>query len=276
MLHFVSPAPYWSQTSALLAGLHRHRRLAWELTKRDLVDRYVEQVGGTFWALLQPALMIAVFIVMFGTVFTPRTATGTGVDQMLYLVSGLVPWMAVQDALGRAPSVITGNAPIVKQVAFPLAVLPVKSLLPSLVILPVGHALLLGYVVVQQGVPPAGWLLLPLCWALLAVMVLGLAYAIGAVAVFFRDIGTLLQLALFLGLYVSPVFYRLDAAPGALRLLMLANPFTWLILCFQDATFYGGLAHPWAWVLSGALALLFFMVGARAFNGLQRYFGTWL
>ena len=97
-----------------------------------------------------------------------------------------------------------------------------------------------------------------------------------ALVVKYRDFRFVIPFVIQIGLYVSPVFYRLDAAPGALRLLMLANPFTWLILCFQDATFYGGLAHPWAWVLSGALALLFFMVGARAFNGLQRYFGTWL
>ena len=278
MLHSVPSTPHRTQASALLAELYRHRHLAWELTKRDLVDRYTGQIGGTMWALVQPTVTIAVFILLFGSVFTPRVAVGAeaGGNQLLYLISGLVPWLALADALGRSPHIIVGNAPLVKQVSFPLVVLPIKSLLPSFIILPVGHGLLLAYTLATTGSLPASWLLLPLCWAMLILTALGLAYCLSAIAVFFRDLGNILQLVLFLGLYISPIFYRLEAAPPALRLVMQLNPFTYIILCFQDATSYGGVQHPLAWGVAGVLTLLACLLGARVFSGLQRYFGSYL
>jgi lipopolysaccharide transport system permease protein len=54
------------------------------------------------------------------------------------------------------------------------------------------------------------------------------------------------------------------------------NPFTYLILCFQDVTYYGYIAHPMAWVAATGLSALAFLVGARVFNVLQRYFGSFL
>ncbi len=262
----------------MVNSLARHRRLAWELTKRELVDRYVGQVAGTFWAVIQPALTICIFIVLFGMVFTPRIATGQAIvgDQLVYLISGLVPWMAIQDALARAPGIIVSNAALVKQVSFPLSVLPVKSLLPSFIILPIGHGLLLLYVLVQYGSVPATWSLLPICWAMLILAGIGLAYALSAIAVYFRDIGNIVQLSLFIGLYVSPVFYRPDAAPGFLRVAMLFNPITYIIFAFQDATNYGSITHPAAWAMALGLSVASFLLGARVFNILQRQFGTFL
>jgi lipopolysaccharide transport system permease protein len=51
------------------------------------------------------------------------------------------------------------------------------------------------------------------------------------------------------------------------------NPFTYLILCFQDVTWYGRVAYPIAWCI---VAVLAFLMGARVFNVLQRYFGSFL
>jgi ABC-type polysaccharide/polyol phosphate export permease len=94
--------------------------------------------------------------------------------------------------------------------------------------------------------------------------------------VYFRDMGNILQLALFVGLYVSPVFYRPEAAPHLLQMVMLVNPITYLILCFQDAAYYGTIAHPIAWLVAFGFSLASFLVGARVFNVLQRYFGSFL
>jgi len=187
-----------------------------------------------------------------------------------------VPWMAIQDALARAPGIIVSNAALVKQVSFPLSVLPVKSLLPSFIILPIGHGLLLLYVLIQYGTVPSTWALLPICWAMLILAGIGLAYALSAIAVYFRDVSNIVQLMLFMGLYVSPVFYRPEAAPGFLRVAMLFNPITYIIFSFQDATNYGSIAHPAAWAVALGASVASFLLGARVFNILQRQFGTYL
>src|SRR5262245_48719398 len=132
------PQPYFVHGASIVRSLVRHRRLAWELAKRELVDRYVGQVGGAIWSIVQPALMIAIFILLFAGVFTTRVAASSGSpkQQIVYLLSGLIPWMTIQDALARSSTIITSNAALVKQVSFPLTVLPVKTLLPSYIMLP--------------------------------------------------------------------------------------------------------------------------------------------
>jgi lipopolysaccharide transport system permease protein len=272
------PQPYFVHAALMVRSLIRHRRLAWELAKRELVDRYVGQVGGTLWSIVQPALMIGIFILLFAGVFTTRlvTSSGSPKQQIVYLLAGLVPWMTIQDALARAPTVITSNAALVKQVSFPLTVLPVKTLLPSYIMLPIGYGLLFLYVLFSEGTLSLSWGLLPVCWVMLAVFTIGLAYCLSAITVYLRDAANVLQLVLFAGLYVSPVFYAPEAAPRLLRVAIYVNPFTYLILCFQDVTYYGYIAHPMAWVAATGLSALAFLVGARVFNVLQRYFGSFL
>ena len=278
MFQLIVPQPYLAHAASILRSLIRHRRLAWELAKRELADRYVGQVGGALWSIIQPTLMIAIFILLFAGVFTTRLAAGSGSpkQQIVYLLSGLVPWMTIQDALARAPNVITSNAALVKQVSFPLTVLPVKTLLPSYIMLPVGYGLLLLYLLFSEGTVSLSWALLPACWAILVVSTIGLAYFLSAITVYLRDAANVLQLALFAGLYISPVFYPPEAAPRLLRAAMFANPFTYLILCFQDVTWYERIAHPVAWAVAVGLATLTFLIGSRVFNVLQRYFGSFL
>ena len=278
MRQLIMPRPYFVHAALIVRSLVRHRRLAWELAKRELVDRYVGQVGGTLWSIVQPALMIGVFIFLFAGVFTTRLVANSGSpkQQIVYLLAGLVPWMTIQDALARAPAVITSNAALVKQVSFPLTVLPVKTLLPSYIMLPIGYGLLFLYVLFSGGTLSLSWSLLPACWVMLAIFTIGLAYCMSAITVYLRDAANVLQLVLFAGLYVSPIFYAPEAAPRLLRLAMYANPFTYLILCFQDVTYHGYIAHPMAWVAAAGLSALAFLVGARVFNVLQRYFGSFL
>jgi len=278
VLQLMLPQPYFVHAASIARSLMRHRRLAWELTKRELADRYVGQVGGALWSIVQPALTIGIFILLFAGVFTTRLAAsnGSSQEQIVYLLSGLVPWITIQDALARAPNVIISNAPLVKQVSFPLTVLPVKAILPSYIMLPIGQGLLLFYILFRHGGISLSWGLLPACWAMLAVFTIGLAYCLSAITVYLRDAANVLQLVLFAGLYVSPVFYAPEAAPRLLRVAMFANPFTYLILCFQDVTYYGYIAHPMAWAAATGLSVLAFLVGARVFNVLQRYFGSFL
>jgi len=277
MRQLIMPKPYFVHAASIVRSLMRHRRLAWELAKRELVDRYVGQVAGTLWSIVQPTLMIGIFILLFAGVFTTRVAaSGSPKQQIVYLLSGLVPWMTIQDALARAPTVITSNAALVKQVSFPLTVLPVKTLLPSYIMLPIGYGLLFLYVLFSEGTVSLSWALLPVCWVVLVVSTIGLAYFLSAVTVYLRDTANVLQLALFASLYISPVFYAPEAAPHLLRVVMFANPFTYLILCFQDVIWYERIAHPVAWAVAVGFAILTFLMGSRVFNVLQRYFGSFL
>ena len=66
-------------------------------------------------------------------------------DYTTYILSGLVPWLFIQQALVRGANALVGQANLVKQVVFPVEVLPVAAVLVSLVTLGVGLATLAAY-----------------------------------------------------------------------------------------------------------------------------------
>lgn len=272
-------SPWWYSGTNVLRSMYRNRRLTMELAKRELLDRYAGQLFGSAWAVLHPALTVLVFLFMFGEVLKVKLGGANlpvNNDFTTYLLSGLLPWLVIQEVMTRGSSLIVNNAHLVKQVAFPLDVLPIKTIPSAFVILMVGFGLLIVYTLIFVG--PLHWtyVLVPYLVVMLGFLCVGMALLLSALGVFMRDLKDIVQVFAFVGIYVSPVFYTLDTVPGKLRILVLMNPFTSTILTFQDALFYGAIIHPWAWVVSSLLALLTFVVGARVFSSTQHYFGSHL
>jgi lipopolysaccharide transport system permease protein len=247
-----------------------------EFARREIADRYTGQILGVAWAIITPAAYILVFLFIFGAVFKLKVAGDSAADLTVFLVSGLIPWLVFQDCLGRAPGVISAQAHLVKQVTFPIEVLPYKSVAPALLTLIVGEILLLGYVLLTTGQLPVTFALLPLLCVLLLMLCVGFTLILSAIGVFLRDLKDVVNLVLFVGIYLAPVFYSLDKVPDVLRPLVLINPFTYVVIAFQDATFTGAIVHPWAWGIFSVLSIVIYWVGVRLFALLRPFFGSYL
>ena len=143
--------------------LLKHKDLTWELTQREISDRYAGQSFGIVWAVGHPLFLMAVFVFVFGVVFKMKIG-GTvqlPLDYTTYILAGLIPWLAFQESMNKGCSVITANASLVKQVVFPLEVLPAKVVLASLLPMFVSTLVLFGYVLWVHGGFFLTYLLLP-------------------------------------------------------------------------------------------------------------------
>src|ERR1700687_823544 len=96
----------------MFAHLNRHQSLLWQMSRRDITDRYVGQVFGSLWAIGHPLALIGVYIIVF--VFILKLKIGGTHDMPLdyttYLLSGLIPWLAFQEAMAKGFNAVTGNA----------------------------------------------------------------------------------------------------------------------------------------------------------------------
>lgn len=103
---------------SIVKFLIRHRHLVWEMAKREIYDRYAGQFLGIFWAIGHPLVLMSVYVVIFGFVFKVNVANnlGVGMGYTIYLLSGLIPWLAFQESMSKASSVIIGNSNLVKPV----------------------------------------------------------------------------------------------------------------------------------------------------------------
>lgn len=273
MLRLFNPFTNGIALRLLALRVAQYRQLLWEMTRRDISERQAGQIFARFWVIGQPLLMMLVYVFVFTFIFAVRLGSeDSGLNYTAFLLAGLVPWLAFQEAAGRAPTVIVENKSLIKQIVFPIEILPLKIVLSTLVVLGVGLAFPLGLSIITGTAKPIYWLLLPIPVLSYLMLTIGFVYMISAAAVFIRDIRNIVQLGLMIGLFVHPILY----VPGMLskwtELAFQLSPLTHVIWIFRDAIL-GDFAHPYSWGVAPALGLVFLAVGYRMFQSLSHMFG---
>lgn len=254
----------------------RHRTLTLALAKREILDRYTGQMLGALWVVGHPILLVTVYVFVFQYVFKMRVG-GTAempLDYTVYLLSGMIPWLTFTDVLTKAPMIMHVNSSLVKQVVFPIEVLPVKVVLGSLVSQLLCSGLLIVYLVAVHGVLPWTLSLLPLLWLAQVLTMIGISMALAAAGAYVRDLKEIVQVFCSLGIYLMPVAYLPEWVPESVRPALYFNPFSYMTWCYQDACFFGRIEHVAAWAVFLPGSLVAFVIGFALFRRLKVYFGS--
>jgi len=256
--------------------LGRHRKLMIAMVRRELVLRHVNQVMGSFWLIGHPLFLMALFVFLFGIVFNPKVGGSYELprDYTVYILSGLVPWLAMVPALTASCNSVVSNASLVKQFVFHLEILPAKDVLTSSVVWVVGIAVITIYTLSEYGTLPWTYVLLPIAAVVHLLAIVGLAFLFSALTVFFRDVQDFVNVFANIGLYIAPVTYLPQWVPPVFRPVIYLNPFSYLIWMYQDVLHFGRIEHPGAWAVSGVGAMLVFAFGYRVFRRLKPSFGN--
>ena len=247
--------------------LYARRELLSDFAARDLRARYKGSLLGFAWHFLNPLLQLLVYWLLFGVLLRIRVVNAFGetpaYGYAVFLFTGLLPWTFLAGSLLGGASSVVANAALVKKVRMPLAVLPAASVLSSLLNFLLSLAVLAAVVLVT-GVPPQATLLwVPLLVAIQVAMNLGFAYALAALAVFFRDVLHILGIAITLWYFLTPVIFPLEQFAERPReyLLLHLNPMTPLIAGYQRAILDGASPELWWLLYSAAFALLLLPAG---------------
>ena len=261
---------------AFFAILLRQRELTVEMTRREFTERYAGQVLGILWGFAHPIAVILVYIFIFTIVFQARAeASGNPglANHAVYLLAGLVSWMAMAETLNKGTQVITTNANLVKQVIFPLEILPAKMVIAVFV----NELILLSGVLIfaaTQQTPTWSYILLPIVLGLQFIQMLGISMVLSTLGVYIRDLKDVVQVFCLLNIYLMPVIYTPEDVPTYLRWLLYVNPFTYQTFCFQDVIYHGAVTRVWAWCVFALLSVLALGVGYRLFAKLRTSIGN--
>jgi lipopolysaccharide transport system permease protein len=247
------------------------------LTRREIAERYVGQALGTAWAIGHPLIAIGVYIFVFAYVFGMRMgeSSETSLDYTTYLLSGLIPWLTFADVLNRSCNSVTSNASLVKQILFPVEILPIKTVTAALVnqLVATGGS---------SGLHLGG----PRVHAAADHHLAGnfrdrgdridrprLCAVLSNLTVYFRDLKDIILVFTGIGMYISPILFSKASIPRAFYIVMFLNAFSYIAWVYQDAIFYGRILHPWAWLIFTILNLAFLSLGFRLFRVLRPSFG---
>ena len=250
--------------------LWQFHELLFFLVWRDVKVRYKQAVLGAAWAVLQPALMMAVFTIFFSRV--ARMSSGA-LPYELFVYAGLLPWLFFSTAITTAGNSAVNSERLITKIYFPRLVIPFASCGAAFLDMLIGFGLLIGLMIWHGIMPGWGLFLIPVFLLFIVLTAVGVGTFLAALNVAYRDVRHILPFLAQFWMFATPVIYMQPAAVAAspYRLLLHANPLNALIAGFRSAT----LGQPIGWAdvaLSGAVSVLLFVGGCLYFRKIEDSF----
>jgi lipopolysaccharide transport system permease protein len=218
--------------------LWRYRELLGFLAWRDIKVRYKQTVLGVLWALIQPAVTLAVFSFIFGKLAGMPSGS---VPYPLMVLAGLLPWQLFSAAFSNASGSLVSNTHLISKVYFPRLIVPLSSVAVALIDFCIVLVLLAALCLWWQFVPDWRIIFLPLFVVLTLVTAIGTGLWLTALTVKYRDFRFVVPFLLQVGLFLSPVGFSTTNLPTWRQLYSL-NPmvgaidgFRWCILRGEPA-----------------------------------------
>ncbi len=209
------------------SDLWAHRDLLWQFTLRNVELRHKGSHLGLIWSFLNPLLMLALYVLVFGYIFGGKFGVlpaESHVDYALGVFMGLTIFHLLAETLALSPSLIVGNPNFVKKVVFPLEILPAANVGAALFHMFISLGLVLISLLLFGRGFSVSMLWLPVIIAPLVLLCLGIAWFVSALGVFFRDVGQVMQFLTMALMFSSAVFYSAQQIPDAAWLYMRLNP----------------------------------------------------
>jgi lipopolysaccharide transport system permease protein len=219
-----------------LRELWTYRELVRNMILRDLRTRYKNSTLGYVWTQLAPLLMMLIFLFVF-TLLIPQ-----GIALFpVFLIVALLPWNFCAEAVMGGTRSVIDNANLINKVFFPREVLPLTSVLSSLVNYLLSLPMMFLVMAVTQ------WLILgrlnfswtfaylPVVLIVQTLFLVGVVFFLSALAVFFRDTVHLIGILIQFWFFLTPIFYSLDIIGEPLaRVIRWINPMASLVDFYRD------------------------------------------
>jgi lipopolysaccharide transport system permease protein len=258
-----------------------YRDLLSLFVRRDITVQYKQTVLGPLWWLIQPALTVIMYMVVFGGIAGIPT---DGIPQPLFYLGGVCMWQYFADCLNRTANTFVTNSNIFGKVYFPRLIMPIANVTSNLVRFGIQFglfALVYIYYAFRGMAPSPNWylLLFPLLVIMMAGLALGFGIVVSSMTTKYRDLQILFTFIVQLWMYATPIVYPLSQVAGKkvlgmdLAFIMSLNPVTPVIETFKHGALSAGQFIGWGWL---AYSFVFMMVllglGILIFNKVQKSF----
>jgi lipopolysaccharide transport system permease protein len=250
----------------------RNRSLIRVMVRRDILGRYRGSFGGSFWTVINPLLLILTYLFVFGKVLNQVVPGDPSRFAFpLYLLSGMLPWLAFSEGAARAPSVVLEHRSFVKKLVFAVETLPFNLVMSGLVSEFFAVILFCGFLLASGHGVPVTVLWLPVLLIPQVMFTAGVSWFLAALGAFVRDLGQIIGFLLTIWFFLTPICYTEDKllAPAP---FLSKNPIFILvrgyrsILLEHHAPAFGPLWKLWL------LSAIVFVLGHAWFYKLRKSF----
>lgn len=244
----------WERIEQLI-NLHR------ALFLQDLKARYQDTFLGFVWPLVHPILFSGVLVFLFQYVLEFNTRRFSS-----FVLIGVLGYNWFRSAVSRATGCITGNRSLVRKPGFLTEVLPVIAVTISLFDFLLAIPILVLVVAIGGSQLSFALLSIPLLILIQFMLTLGIAFLLATINLVFRDTQHLVNIALTLGFFLTPIFYSVEQIPERFRIVFYFNPLIPLLRGYREAISGGSWPHGWTMVILTLFGIVLTIIGWRIFN----------
>lgn len=266
---------WYDKFTTLPVELFQNRHLIWKLAKNDFKKRYAGSYMGALWAMLQPVVTVAMYYIVFDKIMGNSGGRGSGdVPFVLFLTAGLVPWFYFSEALNNGTNAMIEYNYLVKKVVFKISVLPIIKIIAATFIHAFFVCVLLVVAAVYGYYPTIYTIQIFYYSACLFIFVLALCYTTCAVVVFFKDLAQIINIALQIGMWATPILWDINSLDSGWAFFLKLNPLVYIVNGYRSAVyerkwfFQDFFSTMYFWIVTVVL----FGVGAAIFKRLKVHF----
>lgn len=253
-----------------------YRRVLGNLIARDLKVKYQTKALGFLWSLLYPAMMIAIWYIVF------RRVIKIGMPHYwAFLIVGMLPFQFMNSAILEGAGAVRRNAGLIRKVYMPMEILVIAGVTVKLVEFLLQFAIAIAFLAVAHHGEEASisiWraiVIVPSAIGLMYIFTLGVALPLAAWSVIYRDLEHVVSLALTALMYLTPVFWSITfIEKSSWRWLFAFNPLMSFVELFREPLYWGtwptngaiGGGFLAAWSLACFFAIASFVIGYELFD----------
>jgi lipopolysaccharide transport system permease protein len=200
-----------------------------------------------------------------------------GLPPVLFYLIGNIAWGYFAACLNKTSNTFIANAAIFGKVYFPRLIIPLSTVISSLIAFITQLLLFAGFMVYYafQGFEVhlnIGILVVPYFIFIMAVLGLGLGIIISALTTKYRDLSFLLVFGVQLYMYITPVIYPISTIGGVLKKIIMFNPMTSVVEGFRYAFLGKGMFEFSQIIYTTVFSFLVLLIGILIFNRVEKNF----
>lgn len=255
-----------------VSELYKYRGLIWALTKRHLAQRYRGSLLGFLWSFLNPLCLMLVYMLVFQFYIRFDAVE----NYTIFLFCGLLPWIWFSSALIEGTAAISSGGHLITKSLFPAHILPIVSVLTSLVNYILSLPLLFIFMWFMGSEFYLSLCFLPALVAIQLLLLAGLTLLLGSLNVYFRDIQHIVTNLLTLLFFLCPIIYPISVVPERFRFTMEYNPLALLTAGYQSVILNGMLPSLQSIAVLLGVAVAAVLVGYLAYEHYHESFAELL
>lgn len=268
----------------IILEILENRGLIKSLAKNDFKTKFAGAYLGIIWAFVQPVITVLIYWFVFDKAIGMRASIRgeLPLPYVLWLVSGIMPWFFFSDCVSAGTVALVEYNYLVKKVVFNIDILPVVKVISSIFV----HAFFVAFAVLLFflfGYMPDLYILQALYYSFgVLVLALGIAYLTSAVSVLFPDVRQIVNIALQVGIWMTPIMWNIDdmkeKIPDAAMAILRCNPLYYIVMGYRESF----IDKVWFWERPGmtlyfwAFTAVICFLGVTVFKRLKVHFADML